>query len=96
MGCGWVVGGCWDCGGRVVGGLWEVGGKVDGRVDGTVMTVSFEKTYVFGALTPQQATVDPCLCQNSWTLTGKSGSVSCGVAAPHIYDMYLSLQYHRE
>ena len=86
-----MLGECWAGGGRVVGGLWEVGGKVDGRADGMVMTASFKKTYVFSAFTPQQATVNPCLCQNSWTLTGKSGSVSCGVTAPHIYDMYLSL-----
>ena len=33
-------------------------------------------------LTPQQATVNPHLHRDSWTLTGKSGSVSCGVTAP--------------
>ena len=32
--------------------------------------------------TLQQATTDPCLHLDSWTLTGKSGSVSCGVTAP--------------
>ena len=32
--------------------------------------------------TLQQATTDPRLCGDSWTLTGKSGSVSCGVTAP--------------
>ena len=30
----------------------------------------------------KQATADPGLCQDSWTLTAKSGSVSCGVTAP--------------
>ena len=30
----------------------------------------------------QQATTDPRLTGDSWTLTGKSGSVSCGVTAP--------------
>ena len=30
-------------------------------------------------LTPQQATVDPASTGDSWTLTGKSGSVSCGM-----------------
>ena len=34
------------------------------------------------SLTPQQATVNSSLCWRSRTLTGKSGSVSCGVAAP--------------
>ena len=29
--------------------------------------------------TLQQATTNPCLHWRSWTLTGKSGSVSCGV-----------------
>ena len=28
-----------------------------------VMTASFKKTYVFSALTPQQATVHPCFYQ---------------------------------
>ena len=32
--------------------------------------------------TLQQATTDPPLCQRLRTLTGKSGSVSCGVTAP--------------
>ena len=32
--------------------------------------------------TLQQATTDPCLHLDSWTLTGKSGSVSCGATAP--------------
>ena len=32
--------------------------------------------------TLQQATTDPCLHLDSWTLTGKSGSISCGVTAP--------------
>ena len=32
--------------------------------------------------TLQQAPTDPRLCRDSWTLTGKSGSVSCGVTAP--------------
>ena len=32
--------------------------------------------------TLQQATTDPCLHLDSWTLTGKSGSVSHGVTAP--------------
>ena len=32
--------------------------------------------------TLQQATADPRLPRDSWTLTGKSGSVSCGVTAP--------------
>ena len=32
--------------------------------------------------TSQQATADPRLPRDSWTLTGKSGSVSCGVPAP--------------
>ena len=31
--------------------------------------------------TLQQATADPRLCRDSWTLPGKSGSVSCGVTA---------------
>ena len=31
--------------------------------------------------TLQQATTDPRLTGDSWTLTGKSGSVSCGVTA---------------
>ena len=33
-------------------------------------------------LTLQKATTDPCFCWDSWTLTGKSGSVSCGLTAP--------------
>ena len=32
--------------------------------------------------TLQQATTDPRLCRDSWTLPGKSESVSCGVTAP--------------
>ena len=32
--------------------------------------------------TLQQATAEPCLCRDSWTLTSKSGSVSFGVTAP--------------
>ena len=32
--------------------------------------------------TLQQATTDPRLCRDSWTLPGKSGSVSCGATAP--------------
>ena len=32
--------------------------------------------------TLQQATADLHLCWRLWTLMGKSGSVSCGVAAP--------------
>ena len=31
--------------------------------------------------TLQQATADPCSAGDFWTLTGKSGSVSCGVTA---------------
>ena len=30
----------------------------------------------------QQATADPCLAGDSWTLSGKSGSFSCGVTTP--------------
>ena len=35
-----------------------------------------------GPPTLQQAPADPRLPRDSWTLTGKSGSVSCGVTAP--------------
>ena len=33
----------------------------------------------------QQATADPHLCPRLWTLTGKSGSVSCGITAPFFW-----------
>ena len=51
---------------------------------GTSFKRSYAYTVVFSApdLTLQQATVDPVSDGDSWTLTGKSGSVSCGVIAP--------------
>ena len=51
-----------------------------------IMVTSFKRssagTASLSAPTLQQATADPHLHQRSWTLSGKSGSVSCGVPAP--------------
>ena len=50
------------------------------------MATSFQRSHdaLLHSVPPalQQATADPCLCGDSWTLTGKSGTLSCGVAAP--------------
>ena len=35
--------------------------------------------------TLQQATTNPCLTRDSWTLMGKSGSLSFGVTAPFLW-----------
>ena len=51
-----------------------------------VMVTSFKRLPAHAATgsapTLQQATAYPRLRQDSWTVTGKSGSVSCGVTAP--------------
>ena len=51
-----------------------------------IMATSFKRSHhaLLHSVPPtlQQATTDPCLHLDSWTLTGKSGSVSCGVTAP--------------
>ena len=51
-----------------------------------IMATSFKRSHdaLLHSVPPalQQATADPCLCGDSWTLTGKSGTLSCGVAAP--------------
>ena len=50
------------------------------------MATSFQRSHdaLLHSVPPtlQQATSNPRLCRDSWTLTGKSGSVSCGVTAP--------------
>ena len=50
-----------------------------------IMATSFKRSYA-GIATEssglQQATTDSPSTRDSWTLTGKSGSVSCGVIAP--------------
>ena len=52
----------------------------------TIMVTSFKRSHActatLSAPTLQQATIDPRLHGDLWTLTGKSGSVSCGVTAP--------------
>ena len=51
-----------------------------------IMATSFERAHaeLLHSVLPtlQQTTADPHLPGNSWTLMGKSGSVSCGVTAP--------------
>ena len=50
------------------------------------MATSFKRSHdaLLHSVPPalQQATADPCLCGDSWTLTGKSGALSRGVTAP--------------
>ena len=50
-----------------------------------IMVTSFNRSHALLHSVPptlKQATIDLCLPQDSWTLTGKSESVSCGFAAP--------------
>ena len=52
-----------------------------------IIATSFKRSHAYTAArrapNPQQDTADPCVHQrNSWTLVGKSGSISCGVTAP--------------
>ena len=51
-----------------------------------LMATSFKRTFadtaVFSALTPEQDTVDTCLCWRPPDTQSKSRTVSCGVTAP--------------
>ena len=51
-----------------------------------IMATSFKRSHdaLLHSVPPalQQATADPCLPRDSWTLTGKSGALSRGVTAP--------------
>ena len=51
-----------------------------------IMATSFKRSYActVHSVPPalQQATMNPHSTGNSWTLIGKSGSVSCGITAP--------------
>ena len=48
----------------------------------TSFKTSCAHTAALSTPTLQQATADPSLCRRLWTLTGRSGSVSCRVTAP--------------
>ena len=64
-----------------------------------VVVTSFKMTYASMlrlpgllyslVLTPWQATANHASVKDSWALTGKSGSVSCGVTAPFSWVLYV-------
>ena len=51
-----------------------------------IMVTSFKRSHqaLLHSVAPtlQQVTTNLCLCRDSWTCTGKSGSVFCGVMVP--------------
>ena len=53
-----------------------------GPTPGQGMTKTSHQVDIMVGAGLQQATGDPCLVGDSWTLRGKSGSVFCGITAP--------------